>query len=383
MAASNGDLANHLIDGGLSPQAARLIANALANAGSPQFSQGLDATDATPRDALRLIDGDSRRYRFTNLDYGATAPFRDRLDSHANRYSPQATEHPYKDSQPIKSASPLSSPRVQAGDYMAVDNGVDGDAAVSKVRLKLRVEPGRHLRLDPSTKSLEGVPLIARTQGRFLSADFVETDDGTELVISLRGTEEQTVVLENADSRKAMVFPTAGATGPAGLAAGGTRSLEKVTVRLETGAPQEILVWKNGSAGTALPVCKAMVVFDATRNSAGTAVDSASPAYPVGDVFLIKAINVTSVRNLVQGNNGNGNARYKINLASGVFADGNYCVVGTAGADGNNIRTVIVRTDAQVSPAYGAPSASDFTIQVLNGSSDGNAPLRCSVAVFA
>ena len=61
MAASNGTLVQALIDGGLQPAAARVIANALANASTPQFSQSQDLSDQTPTQSLRMIDRDARK----------------------------------------------------------------------------------------------------------------------------------------------------------------------------------------------------------------------------------------------------------------------------------------------------------------------------------
>ena len=79
MATSNGTLIQALIDGGVQPAAARVIANALANASTPQFSQSRDLSDQTPTGALRMIDQSGRKYRFTNLDYSSEEPYERRL----------------------------------------------------------------------------------------------------------------------------------------------------------------------------------------------------------------------------------------------------------------------------------------------------------------
>lgn len=190
MAASFGDLAQSLIEGGLAPQAARIIANALANASSPTFSRGQDKTDATPTEKLRLITPDTRRYELTNLDFSPAQPFQDRLASNPTAYDPGVNDHPYKDSQPIVSAPPLSNPRVQGGDYVKVDNVVEGNSAVSRVGLKLRISPGRHMRVDPATGSLEAVAMTATSQTpAYLGAEFIEAEDETQLVVSLRNIE--------------------------------------------------------------------------------------------------------------------------------------------------------------------------------------------------
>lgn len=208
MAANSGDLVQNLIKGGLAPQAATLIANAIANAGTPQLAQARDSTDSTPVDQLRLITPDVRRYQLTNLDYSPSRPFQQRLETVANKYTEENTDHPYKDSQPVVAAAPLANPRVQAGDYIKVENGLDGDAQVSTITLRLRTKPGSHLRIDPSTGSIDGVPLTVKTEAKFLSAEFVERDEATELVISLRGLEKKEVRLADNKSQYFWGWPT-------------------------------------------------------------------------------------------------------------------------------------------------------------------------------
>ena len=55
MATNSGQLVQALVDGGVKPAAARVIANALANADTPQFSGTRDVQDATPTDQLRMV----------------------------------------------------------------------------------------------------------------------------------------------------------------------------------------------------------------------------------------------------------------------------------------------------------------------------------------
>jgi hypothetical protein len=374
MAASNGDLTQQLIEGGLTPMAARAIANALANAASPQFSQGRDSTDATPREALRLITADTRRYSLTNLDYPVAAPFRDRLESTAGQFAGGPEDHPYKDSQPVTAAAPLANPRVQAGDYIAVDNLVDGGAEVSRVRLKLRLEPGRHLRLDPSTKSLEAVPLLTRTQGKYLSAEFVETEAGTELVISLRGlgflddSTELDLLLANGDSRKALVFPTDAAVGPASLAAGGTRSLTSTAVRLADGTSQNLLAWTDGAVTPApvapvapAAICRAFAIFGGDRNTAGD-LDSNNT-----ERIVFRSENVSSVKR-------EANGRYKVTL-SPAMPNTEYVVLGAGNSGGANVLTMVVRLDQTF-------STTEFQVSFVASGNTANNPGRAQVAVF-
>lgn len=369
MATNSGDLAQALIQGGLAPQAASIIANAIANASSPTLSRGGDTTDATPTDALRLITPNIRRYQLTNLDYSPSEPFQQRISTRAGTYEARADDHPYKDSQPVNTAPPLSSPRVQGGYYVDVSNAVEGGAAVSVVDLKLRSEQGRHLRLDTSTRSLDAVGFAASTESpKVLGAEVRETEAGTEIVISLRNLVAANVLLGNADTRQALIFSQSAAVGPATLAAGGTRSLSSVNVRLESGESQNLLVWTNGGTSPApagpAGTLKAWAVFDGTSSTtvgASLTVDA-------------KSASVSSITRVAAG-------KVKVNLASGTFANANYCVVATSstGAD-NEPRVVNVRDVA----------TNDFVLQFVDtGSSTVNpantnaGTARVNVAVFS
>jgi len=249
MAANNGDLVQSLIEGGLAPQAARILGNVLANANSPAFSKGQDEEDATPTEMLRLINSDARRYMLKNLDFTPQAPFQRQIESTVGQYAGPPPDHPYKDSQPVSSAAPLAAPRIQAGDYVSVDTQVDGNAAVSKVGLRLRLQDGNHLRIDPSTKFLDAIRFAARTETpQFLAAEFVDSGPETMLLVSLRNLEQVTLLLANGDSRQAYVFPEADATGPDGAAAGGSRSLSSVNVQLANGQTQELYALPKATA---------------------------------------------------------------------------------------------------------------------------------------
>ncbi|MFO0452125.1 MAG: hypothetical protein ACK52I_26315 [Pseudomonadota bacterium] len=370
MAANFGDLAQSLIEGGLAPQAARIIANALANAASPTFSTGRDQTDATPTAKLRLITPDTRRYELTNLDYSPSVPFNDRLSSSPTIYDPGNSDHPYKDSQPVTSAPPLSNPRVQGDGYITVENIVDGGAAVSKVGLKIRLEPGRHLRLDPSTKSLEGVPLTATSQSsRFLAAEFQEVDGATELVLSLRNLTEISALLANGDSRRVWVFPEAAAAGPAGLAAGGTRSLTRKAVRWADGTSQDILAWTDGGvtdapAGPAA-VCRAWVVFDGATSASGTSANR----------LIAASSGVASVERVTEG-------RFIVRLASGAVSGANYAVTAIASRTTDDQTTTHIRFDPAVSSGDATVTSSQFTVVCRTQANNGVDARRVSVSVF-
>lgn len=333
MAANSNDLAQNLIRGGLAPQAATLIANAIANVSSPQLSQGRNSSDVTPKELLRLIDADTRRYQLTNLDYSPSQPFQDRIASDATKFDGAANDHPYKDSQPLVDAPPLSNPRVQAGDYITVDNEVDGEAAVSKVGLRLRLQPGVHLRLDPSTKSLQGIPLTARTEGKFLSAEFVESEDSTDLVISIRG-------------------------------------LTTKDVRLADGSSQSLLTWENGTVTPAptnpeVAVCRALVIFNGTRNATNT-----GPSVNGGNTLLFKALNINLVQRMGQG-------WYKVWFTS-ALPDSLYTINIL-----NAQATLTITGYSLFFPTGGGPTVNSFEFSIHGTGNTLLDPFYCMVSVFA
>lgn len=378
MAATNGDLTQHLIDGGVNPITAKIIANALANAGSPQFSQGRDITDSTPTQQLRLITPDTRRYQLTNLDYSPAEPFQERIEESPGQYQGSNPDHPYKDSQPVVSAPPLANPRVQAGDYINVDNVVESGAAVSKVGLKLRTEQGRHPRLDPSTKSIEGVPFITKVESKHFAAEFTETDAGTELKTGLRNTTTVNVILGNADTQSVTVFSEGDAVGPNNGAAGATRPLTSITVLLSDGQRQPVWAWQNGNASAAeswftntknaAGTLRAWVVFNGTRNETDTGASTNN-----NKVLILAQSNVASVfkRDAVDGT-------YEITMTN-ALPDTLYAVIATAGAGAaNEPRVVHLRTDGT-----NAPTPTTFRINVRTPAGNNAADsARVNVAVF-
>lgn len=241
MAANSGDLVQSLIEGGLAPQAARILGNVLANANSPAFSKGQDEEDATPTEMLRLINSDARRYMLKNLDFTPQAPFQRQIESTVGQYAGPPPDHPYKDSQPVSSAAPLAAPRIQAGDYVSVDTQVDGNAAVSKVGLRLRLQDGNHLRIDPSTKFLDAVRFAARTETpQFLAAEFVDSGPETQLLVSLRNLTKTPLVLADGTQQEVWAFKEGGtsALGPGFLAAiGGAPSSALPSITSGTFSP--------------------------------------------------------------------------------------------------------------------------------------------------
>lgn len=201
MATNNGQLVQALIDGGVQPAAARVIANALANAGTPQFSQSQDLSDQTPSTALRMIDRDTRKYQFTNLDYSTEEPFERRLRTSPGQYQSNYTDHPYKDAQPVAPVPPLSKASIIGGEYVSVDNTVQDGAPLATVNLKLNSRAGTHLRINPATNSVDAVPLSFGAPQGLVTADVSEKTDSTAVEIAVRGLKTVTVLQADGTSR--------------------------------------------------------------------------------------------------------------------------------------------------------------------------------------
>lgn len=201
MATSSGQLVQALIDGGVEPAAARVIANALANAGTPQYSQSRDLSDQTPATALRMIDRDGRKYQFTNLDYSAEEPYERRLRTSPGQYQAGAADHPYKDAQPVAPVPPLSKASIAGGEYVAVANTVQDGAPLATVSLKLNSRAGTHLRINPATNSVDAVPLAFGSPQGLVTADVSEKTDSTAIEIAVRGLKSVTVLQSDGTSK--------------------------------------------------------------------------------------------------------------------------------------------------------------------------------------
>lgn len=154
------DLEANLVSGGLTPAAAKLISNAIDNVATGRTLTGRQMADATPVEKMRLIDSDSRRYLFPNLDYPADSPFRSRVESTASQYKPHGKQHPYQDSQPASANPKLSTSTVKAGKYVAVSSATTNEVAQSEVTLRIADRKGLHARLNPATGEIEAVPIL-------------------------------------------------------------------------------------------------------------------------------------------------------------------------------------------------------------------------------
>ncbi len=184
------DLENSLIEGGISPAAAKLISNAIDNAATGRLSIGRQLSDATPAERMRLIDSDTRRYVLTNLDYPIDSPFRERVNSTAGQFKPRNTKHPYDGSQPASASPTLKTGSVKAGRFMSVAAATADDVAQSEVTLNIKERGGKHARLDPATGAVESVPISVEVEPKdYLEASVEERPEGTVIRIRLKPQE--------------------------------------------------------------------------------------------------------------------------------------------------------------------------------------------------
>jgi hypothetical protein len=179
------DLENNLIAGGLTPAAAKTISNAIANLSTAKTFTGRQLADATPADKMRMIDGDSRRYLFTNLDYPLDSPFRARVASTASQYAPGDRSHPYQESQPASANPTLATPNVKGGKFVEVAAKTTNAVAQSEVALRVAQRGGTHARLNSATGEIEAVPLLVEIEPPNEMEAFVE-ERADATVIRLR-----------------------------------------------------------------------------------------------------------------------------------------------------------------------------------------------------
>lgn len=173
------DLETNLILGGISPAAAKMISNAIANAASPRTNTGRQLEDSTPTKSMRMIDSNTRRYVLTNLDYPASKT------SPSSKYDPKNQEHPYSNSQPASSSPTISTPLITAGKFVSVGSQTTNNVAQTSVTLRVASRGGAHARLNPSTGEIESVPFLVEVDPKNkVDATVEERPDAT--VIRLR-----------------------------------------------------------------------------------------------------------------------------------------------------------------------------------------------------
>lgn len=177
------DLETSLINGGITPAAAKVISNAINNVATGRTHIGRQLADATPAKAMRLIDSDTRRYVLTNLDYpakpaGAGGPT-----------LPPTDKHPYEGSQPASANPTLATPGVKPGSFVSVASGSENEVAQAEVSLNVKPMGGQHARLNPATGAVEAVPISVEFEPKgVLEADVVEEAGRTVIKIRIVST---------------------------------------------------------------------------------------------------------------------------------------------------------------------------------------------------
>lgn len=176
------DLEGSLVDGGLSPAAAKVISNAIANLATGRTSIGRQVEDNTPR-TMRMIDRNTRKYVLTSLDNPKANPIRSQAKDPS--YSPPDTTHPYQNSQPSSGTPTVDTQAIKAGKYLSANATTTADVAQSEVSLNVKSLGGMHARLNSSTGLVESVPIrIECDQKDRLEGVVEERPDAT--VIRLR-----------------------------------------------------------------------------------------------------------------------------------------------------------------------------------------------------
>ena len=172
------DLETNLINGGVTPAAAKLISNAISNVATGRTSLGRQLADATPTKSMRLIDSDTRRYVLTNLDY----PYRD--TGAGGPTLPKDTQHPYEGSQPASANPTLNTPTVRAGAFVSVAQKAQNEVAQAEVSLNIKPMGGQHARLNHATGAVEAVPISVEFDPKgLLEAEVVEEAGRTVIKI--------------------------------------------------------------------------------------------------------------------------------------------------------------------------------------------------------
>lgn len=179
------DLEQSLVEGGMTPAAAKIVSNAIANLASQQLSLGRQFTDATQTDLLRMVTPETRKHVLTNLD---------KFGQGDRKYEPVDRRHPYQDSQPATAAGTLATPKTKQGDFIDVRQTPKDSVAQDTISLRVNQLGGTHARLNQSTKSVDAVPFsVEVAQEQFIEASFEERPNGTVLKIALKNLQLYTL----------------------------------------------------------------------------------------------------------------------------------------------------------------------------------------------
>ena len=178
-------LENALIDGGITPAAAKLLSNAINNAATGLTTTGRQVTDSTPAEKMRQIGPEDRTLLFTNLDHpteGLAARMKIK-----DGYDPVTNPHPYQDSQPSSADPTLNTPNLLAGDFLSVKQKTENSVSQSEVGLDIEEKGGQHARINKEKGTVESVPFLVKCEPeRLLEAQFIEEEGQTVLHIRLK-----------------------------------------------------------------------------------------------------------------------------------------------------------------------------------------------------
>jgi len=179
------DLESSLIDGGISPAAAKILANAISNAATGRLSTTRQLEDATSRRSLRQIERNARKHQYTNLDQPGDPLYRRAVAEEMGVYQSPQHKHTYQDSQPASANPTLTQPTTVGGDFVVAERKTDGDVAQSEVTIDVHDKGGKHARINQASGKVETVPISLQIEPQGLLEGEVIEESG-QTVIRLR-----------------------------------------------------------------------------------------------------------------------------------------------------------------------------------------------------
>jgi len=183
------DLEAALIDGGITPSAAKILANAIDNAATGVVTSGRQVVDNTPVQKMRQINAADRTLLFSNLDYPTEALAERMKVSAGLQRDPR--QHPYLNSQPASGDPTIATGSVRAGQFVKVERKTTDKVAQSEVSLEVEDQGGSHARTNAATGKVESVPFLVRFYPQnLIEGAFVEEDGRTVLEIRLKNLDE-------------------------------------------------------------------------------------------------------------------------------------------------------------------------------------------------
>lgn len=191
-----------LIRGGISPAAASVIANAIANRNSQQVQAATQLVDGTQADELRLITPEARRSRYTNLDSVPSQRFATSLNDRTRGFSARKKPHPYENAEPRSTTPRLHTPSITGGDLINVETKVEQDVQQTEISLDV-LGSGRHLRISQSRREIDAVDFDTQNETEAkLTNEFLERQGRTTLRSKVNGLSQKDVVLADGSASR-------------------------------------------------------------------------------------------------------------------------------------------------------------------------------------